>query len=136
MENQEDIYLLFTAGEFYFLSPLFFVKEVSGADEDDGEEVTLAAVPFSRKKDKRAGDEKYKILLECEGLEFGILADEVLGVFNVEAEKALPLERSLLNDRNAYLEKVVPLNTGREEILAYTMNLVTLKERYLNQNIV
>lgn len=127
MKSLENLYLLFSSEDFYFLSPLSWVKRIEDrtavSDELRVLNLTIHAV---------VGDSwnfRYRILLENDGFCLALAADSVAGIERVEAERLIPLEKPVINKKNGYLQAVVPMKKESRNILAYVLNMKYLIEK-------
>ena len=113
MGEEKESYVLFAAGQFYFLLPLFCVKKVSDVEQiDEGTEIA----------DFGADTGRYAIVLEKESRTLGLRADGISGVLEISDDELLKLKEPVINSGNAYLKAAVPVqNDLEEEVLAYVL---------------
>lgn len=124
----ENLYLLFSFADFYYLAPLLWVKSIGDGSAGDEELPILkytAGVGGSARTDCR-----YRIVFENKELRFGLEADSVAGVEEIGEERLMELGEPVINATNKFLRSAVFMNTdGGQEILAYVLNLEYLTEK-------
>lgn len=117
MHNLKDFYLLFFSGGLSYLLPLSWVKQVTGRREETDD---IPVVDLSDSQLSGMGQE-YLILLEKEGRQLAILAEEVPGLRNVRQEQLHRLKAPVINEKNRYLEAVTKLEENKN-LLTYVLN--------------
>lgn len=121
MENEKGLYLAFKSESYYFLLPLSWVKIVRDG-KDTGE---LPVLDFSALlKDKPdLKEKKYLIVIANDGVEFGILAEHVLELCEIEDNLTMQLREPVINEKNRYLSSAVLMGElDKGEKLAYILN--------------
>lgn len=109
----DDLYLLFLDGGYYFLLPLRCVRQVRERKQD-----TIEEFNFSRRLHKKGLAEKYHVLVESDGKEFCLAAEEVLGIEELDKYSFAQLESPVLNQRNRYLKAAIKNWTDRYDFAA------------------
>lgn len=124
----DNLYLLFNFAGFYYLAPLSWVKSIEDGLAADEE---LPILNLSANVDSSAYlKPRYRIVLENNGQCYGLDADSVAGVEEIEEEHFMELGEPVINDTNIYLRAGVFMNSaGGQEILAFVLNLEYLTEK-------
>ena len=124
----DNLYLLFSIADYYFLAPLTWVKSIEDGLAGDEELPVLRYI-----KDENGGvheAHRYRIVLENEELRFGVEADGVAGIEEIAEERFIELGEPVINERNKYLRAAVFMQTAQEkEILAFVLDLQYLVEK-------
>lgn len=100
----DDLYLLFSAGGYYFLLPLCCVEKVR---ERRIEQVVTEEFNFSRRLQRDGMEEKYHVVLGLDGIELCLAAEEVLGIEQLDKYSFANLEKPILNEKNRYLKAAI-----------------------------
>lgn len=118
MEISEGLCLLFTSGEFYYLTPVFCVQRVTdGAGENqDTDMVYLSG------EDEKQNNSGYLIHLETNGRCAVIRADYALRIVDLKEETVYPLESPVIHEGNRYIRAVVPLKDEEKPVMAYVLD--------------
>ena len=119
MEGLDNMYLMFTADGLRFLMPLARVQRVEEQKADPGE---LPVLKFAEliAGHEAGSEQRYIILTESGGEQFGILVEEVLGICAVEADQIRALPRAVRTEANSYLGAVVPVE--KSGTMAYILD--------------
>lgn len=119
MGYMEDLFLQFYSGEFTFLIPLFWIESVEEEKNDTEKQPVIDFGGDNRKEDSRL----FRLKLHRGEKIFGIVADKVQGICQVNETEILLVEEPVLNGNNYYLRGVVQLAAEEEEreLLAYVL---------------
>lgn len=126
----DDLYLLFSDGGYYFLLPLCCVRQVRERKQE-----TIEEFNFSRRLHEKGSAEKYHVLVESDGKELCLAAEEVLGIEELDKYSFAQLESPVLNQRNRYLKATIKNWTkGYDFAAAFLLEPSFLYREMVKQN--
>lgn len=135
MENHRESYMIFSANNIYFSLPVFQVENVQSAEQaaEHQEELLILNLPVLAGRGDMDYSSRYVIFMEQDGKHLGILAEEILGIYDWCPEEFILLKPPVLNEKNQYLKAVIQWNrTGEHEELVYVLEPVYLCQRALD----